>query len=214
MVRRLLRAGYNRLLRPHVPVKIGVRNGVAVRGPYRLFDQYDHEPDHKEGLIEPIRQHVRGKDDVIVIGGGWGVGSVVAAQQTDGHVLVYEGAREMVEHCRDTHRLNNATENVEIVYGVVGPAIDVWGDESTAEVVAPNELPETDVLVIDVEGAEEEIITTLSHWPRVIIVEIHGQHGADAETIETTLTNRGYTLSRSDAVSPWDGHYAVTARRD
>lgn len=63
---------YNQLIRPHIPHKIGVYNGVAVRRP-KLFDITDHFPDQKRVLSNAAIREIRFGDSVIEVGGGWGL---------------------------------------------------------------------------------------------------------------------------------------------
>ncbi|MDX1746311.1 MAG: hypothetical protein R3324_10265, partial [Halobacteriales archaeon] len=163
---------YNSLLRPHLPRKIAVYNGVPVRN-VKLLDTTDEFPDYEAPLVEAIRRRVRPGDAVTIVGGGLGVGSVVAARAAgiDGTVQTFEASESGCRLIRETLVLNRATDLVDLTHAIVGDAVDVHGPIDGAIELAPEDLPEGDVLVLDCEGAELGIMTGRDLSERVVVVE-------------------------------------------
>ena len=62
----------------------------------------------------------------------------------------------------------------------------------TVAVVAPEALPPCDVLELDCEGAEVEILSTMTIRPRVILTETHGLYGAPTPRVVELLGKIGY----------------------
>jgi hypothetical protein len=108
---------------------------------------------------------------VTIVGGGYGVSTVVAARHAEA-VTVYEGGAEWAMKVDQTASTNEVSDRVIVRNEVVGEANDVYG-ETMGNVIPPEQLPECDVLELDCEGAEEEIINDMGLSPRVIIVEMH-----------------------------------------
>lgn len=199
----LVRQVYNELLRPHLPRKLGLYNGVIARQP-RLFDATDHIPNYKDTFLTHVRDAVDAGETVVVIGGGKGIASVVAAEAVgnSGRVITYEASRSQAEICRETMALNEVSDVSTVEVSLVGPAKNVYGAD-TAAPLAVDELPEHDALVMDCEGAEKEIITALSEvdgrtMADSIVVETHSQFGAPLKTIVDCLSMAGYEVERTD----------------
>lgn len=185
-----VRPVYNKL-RPMLPRKIGMVNGVAARLP-RWFDLTDVYPE--DLLIDAIREKVRFDDTVVIVGGGHGASSVAAANQVgpNGSVLVFEAAIEQVHLVAETIQFNQVHDRAHVEHAVVGPAIDVWGSTGTAPRLDPCELPDCDVLVLDCEGAEVAILEGIAQQPRTIVVEYHRDKGAPFHEVKRVLRRRGY----------------------
>jgi hypothetical protein len=192
-VRSVVRALYNRTLRPHLPQKIGVYNGVAVRKP-RLFDLNDVVPGWEAELISHIEAQVESGDDIVVVGGGFGISSVVAAHQTgqEGSVIAYEAAAERYRKATETVKLNDVGEIVNLRHTLVGPDVAVKGTLSGASTVNPSNLPRCDVLILDCEGAETKIIDQLSFRPRVLVIETHSCFDAPTSEVRSLVEELGY----------------------
>jgi len=185
-----------------LPRRNSVYNGVDTRGA-RLFDsaipwRKRHKPNYESGIIKSLDAHTSQGDTVVVVGGGWGVTAVRAAELVGktGHIYVYEGAKEAVERVYETLTLNNIT-NVEVTHAVVGTAKQLRGKQADAAHLEPVELPECDVLELDCEGAELEILRKLTSRPESIIVETHGLHDASTEQVASILDKRGYEVVSS-----------------
>ena len=44
------------------------------------------------------------------------------------------------------------------------------------QTIAASKLPECDIMKIDTEGAEVEIVENLVNWPKIFLIEYHGEH--------------------------------------
>ena len=192
----LIKRLYNRLLRDHLPRKIGVYNGVPVRGP-KLLDRTDVHPEHEHGLVAATRAALSPGDDAVLIGGGFGTSAVHASDAVgpEGSVTVYEASRDMFECLTDTLSMNDCN-NVTARHAVVGQPGDIWGELGDADHVLPTGLPSCDVLQLDCEGAELDILAALDKWPPEIVVETHGVYGAPTDDVIELLEERGYTVGQ------------------
>lgn len=196
----LVQAVYNQVLRPTLPRKIAVFNGVAVREP-KLLDSFDHDPSYKAGLIAAVRHEVTDGDDVTIIGGGHGVSSITAARRTgtNGHVTVYEAGENWVQKVAATMALNDIPEDqYTIRHALVGPAVDVDGTMADAEKIQAADLKIGDVLEMDCEGAELDILEELSEeqCPRAVIVETHPEKGSETAFVRSALCNLGFCVEK------------------
>lgn len=193
-MKRVLRTLYNRLLRPYLPRKIAVYNGVPVRN-IKLLDQSDVYPTYEEALLEGIRQQVQADDEVVIVGGGLGVSTVVAARQCGpgGSVVTFEGSPERASLAGETLALSNLQERASIREAIVGPEIAVHGETGDVSTVSPEDLPDCDVLVLDCEGAELEILEEPPD-ARAIVVETHRFLDAPEEDVRALLDRHGYEV--------------------
>ena len=137
-------------------------------------------------------------DNVVIIGGGYGVTTVHAAKQTgeSGSVLVYEGG-EIANHIREICKLNSVEKIVTVKEAIVGEAIQIYegvGDQVSE--LSPSDLPRCDVLEMDCEGSELGIIQNLQIRPRVLIVELHPQNYESPNELPVSLIRKmGYLIS-------------------
>ncbi len=155
-------------------------------------------PGYEDALVQGLRQHVRRGDRIVIVGGGVGVTSTVAAKQagSEGHVWIYEGSEEMTSITRRTLAINDVEDNTEVRHTIVGEAISVRGEKAddTALYMDPGDLPECEVLELDCEGAETAILKGMQLQPRSVLVESHGIYGAPSDEVEQILINKGYKI--------------------
>ena len=205
---------YNTLIRPYTPKKIASFNGVPVRGVH-LLDATDEFPEYEAALLEGIRSRVESNDTVVVVGGGRGVSSVVAARQAapNGHVTTYEGGAERHSVARETAILSRVADSVSIEQGIVGSGIDIVGDGSDAIIVEPEDIPECDALVLDCEGAELEILESIDQRPQTIVVETHAFLDSPESAVRNKLDDLGYTVVNRGVELDEKGVYVLTAVR-
>lgn len=208
-----VRTVYNEAVRPYLPSKIAVFNTVAARR-VKLFDVTDEFPDYEATLIDSIRASVEPGDDVVIVGGGWGVSSVVAARRAgpDGSVTAYEPVPERISHIAETVALNGVEDRIEVFQALVGPGVKVDGDPSFADRIAPADLPDCDVLVLDCEGAEAAVLRNAEVTPRGIVVETHDCFGTPEAETRDALTELGYDVAERAADEPERGIYVLTAK--
>lgn len=208
--------GYTNYLRSFVPHACRLSyNGVLVnrtRKPLDFlirhdggWDHYTHNHSYESEINRRLRHHVRLGDDVVVVGGGLGTSTVVAARQAgdDGFVTTYEGAREMVENVLEAAELNGVDDVVEVNHAVVSQAISLRGDSGGADTVQPHELPDCDVLELDCEGAEIEVLEEMSIRPHTVIVETHGMHDTPPEEVKAALRRLEYDVRSQEVAENW-----------
>lgn len=189
-------------------------NGVPVRD-RALLDMTDEQPEYEGPLVRGIERTVRTGDSVVVVGGGRGVSTVVAARAVGppGDVRVYEGSREQYDRVEETLRLNRVADRVSVNFEVIGDAVSLWGEGKQAEISDPEELPSCDVLVLDCEGAEKQVVSDLTTPPSTVVVETHGELGVTPEDMVETLESRGYDVVDRETEVPERGIVILTARR-
>jgi hypothetical protein len=152
---------------------------------------------HSEGgEVESHKEYTNAGDTVVIIGGGRGVSAVHAARQagSDGSVIAYEGAEKYAKIIQETAELNNVSERIKINHALVGPTIDIAGNEGDADAVSPQDLPDCDVLEMDCEGAEQNILTSMQIRPRVIIIEMHPSKYPEVTSIFDDLKQMDYDI--------------------
>lgn len=196
----IVQIAYDRLVRPMLPRKIAVFNGVAVREP-KLLDHFDHDPNYKADLVTAVRREVKDGDNVTIIGGGHGISSVTATRQAgeNGHVTVYEAGEKWVQKVTATMALNDIPDNTYTIrHALVGPSVDVDGAMADAEQIRPCDLNVGDVLEMDCEGAELDILEGLSEGqcPRTVIVETHPSKGVETARVRTALHDLGFSVEK------------------
>lgn len=203
LLRQSTRFVYENGVRASLPRKTVTYNGVTVRAG-RFLDPLVHghsldKPEYEEAIVLAIRKHARRGDNVVIVGGGWGVSAVAAAKQVGkgGHVRVYEGAKEGVEHVRETTELNSCSDRVTVEHAIIGREVSLYSEAGNATVRAGSELPACDLLVLDCEGAENDILDALEVHPSSIVVETHGFLGTPEETVRKRLDNAGYAVRQS-----------------
>jgi len=189
-----IRKIYNHLIRPHLPRKIGVFNGIPLRKP-KLFDINDYFPDWEEGILRGIEEATSPGAKVIIIGGGWGGSTVKAAGLvgSKGSVIVYEGGMEQARLLKYNLIINEVVGNVEVINSVVGSPVNVYG-EKTGDIISPNELPQCDLLVLDCEGSELEIVSNIRNKPNDMVIEVHPKNGVSLVDMEELLESIGYEI--------------------
>lgn len=119
-------------------------------------------------------------DDIVIVGGGVGVTTVHASEQSEtGSVTVYEAGETHAALTEKTLELNQVPTEWVVHQAAVGPAHELYGYETPTSVdqVETTDLPDCDVLELDCEGSELSILQELGIRPRVIIVEIHPYKG-------------------------------------
>jgi hypothetical protein len=181
-------------------------NGVPVRR-RKAFEsaiswevQPDRDrPDYEGVLLQAIRENLDEGMDVVVVGGGWGVSSVVAANAVgpSGSVTTYEASPVMAERIERTVTLSGFGARASVRRFAVGEASRVWYPDHQVETVPASELPECDALVLDCEGAEIEILGTMTVAPEAIAVETHGCYDAPSSEVGEILRDLGYHIQES-----------------
>jgi Methyltransferase FkbM domain len=203
---RLFSYFYKNFIRPALPnssqilyagIPIGHRK-VGDQVLPKLYNSPDvsDAPSYEQALVTALKAHVASGDEVVIVGGGLGVTSVIAALAAaeTGHVKCFEGDLHGVDAVRRVARLNGVLEHITAYYAVVGQAIGVYGRAVATKIVHPSELPSCDFLELDCEGAEIGILRDMTIQPRTIAVETHGFLGAPTGAVRELLESRGYRV--------------------
>lgn len=183
---------YNSTIRGYLPKGVQIYNGIPAKGG-RVLDSTIQRRGYKQGSIRQLRERVRAGDEVIVVGGGFGITPAVAARQ-GAHVTCYEAGEEYAEIVRETAYLNTVEDRINVIHASVGPVFSGLGDGVDRKGIDPSEMPEADVIELDCEGAEGEILYGLDFHPRVAIVEAHPQHGVIPQSVEEWFDERDYEI--------------------
>ncbi len=198
-------------------VRTRVMNGVAVPSVDPEADR-DCYPDHEHASISSLRHLTRRGDSVVVVGGGWGASTVVAARMThsEGDVTTFEPSSEMVRTIARTIEVNNVSELVTVEHASIGPVREEnerYFGAADGEQLPPTAVPECDVLELDCDGAEVAILEALGVRPRVVIVEVHPLIGCATGDVKSALGELGYEVV-DEGVAGMDGGLPVlTATR-
>lgn len=157
------------------------------------WEQAADRDGYESALVDGLRKHVSPGDSVVIVGAGLGVTATVAAQQ-GATVTAYEASSTRVEQARETARMNNVADRVDVQHAAVGPAENVNGSPEGAAHIPPGDLPACDILELDCEGAEKAILPALTEKPRRILVETHGCFGSPTAACRDRLTEMGYEI--------------------
>lgn len=196
---RLLHQVYKRVIRFALPTAdpilyAGIPVGHRKTGDARFSRDFDDAPGYEQALVEALKVNIRPGDRVVIVGGGLGVTSVIAATAVGaaGHVDCYEGDRRGVTGIGRVARLNVVADRITAHHAIVGEAIAVSGNAAAARAVRPCDLPDCDLLELDCEGSEIGILNDMVIRPGVILVETHGFLGAPTGSVRAILEARGY----------------------
>lgn len=186
----MIQKAYDTLVRPFLPRKIGSFNGVPVRRP-KLFDQTDVRPGWEATFIDAVQTVVQPGDAVVELGGGLGVSAVYAARATgeQGTVHVFDPSEEAVSYIEETADLSRVADRVSVTNAGVGEVKESFLDDVVSESknIDPTELPDCDVLLMDCEGAELDIVKSMTIRPRHIVIETHPYLGAPTDDVVESL---------------------------
>lgn len=199
-----------------IPIGTGKTTVLDPLLPWDTPDRND-SPEYEEELLSALKEEVDTGDKVMIIGGGKGVSSVVAAQETgeSGEVVVYEGSDHWYEVINETLKINDVAEWCNVIHAIVSEDVGVYTDRKSQTIVEPDELPECDVLEMDCEGAEISILKGLEIRPETVIVESHGQLDSPTKDVKKTLISIGYEIVEIDPISNenYDDMKIITAKR-
>lgn len=128
-----------------------VRNGVET-GNKKMFDgvvpdnwgEKVNKPNYEGALVELHKRHTEQNDHVVIIGGGYGVTAITAADQvTDsGKVEVFESNPNHIANLSDTVSRYDKQSYCTIHNTLVGPAAHTFGEIEKASKIDPSSLPD------------------------------------------------------------------------
>jgi hypothetical protein len=196
---RLFHQVYKKVIRPALPIAdpilyAGIPVGHRKVGDARFSRDFNDAPGYEQALVTALKANVGPGDRVVIVGGGLGVTSVIAATAAgaSGHVDCYEGDRRGMTRIRQVARLNVVSDRITAHHAIVGKAIAVSGNAAAARSILPCDMPDCDVLELDCEGSEIGILSDMVIRPGVILVETHGFLGAPTDWVRAILEARGY----------------------
>lgn len=165
-------------------------NGIDVRT-YKISNGRKR-PDFEEPMAGAVRENVELGCNVVVVGGGHGVTSTIAAM-SGAEVTVFETSPYWADVCSSTHSMNGVKQSVDVVNAIIGHEVEAWGFTKGVDTMHPDNLPKCNWLVLDCEGAEHEILEDMSHRPHRLSVETHEPHSSP-ESMSDTLCLMGYEI--------------------
>lgn len=195
------------------PTGFATRNGVKVQR-RRLFDDrlpsanWYNAPDvpgYEQAIVDHHERTTEPGDDVVIVGGGYGVSMVAAARAVEptGSVVVYEASERQVSLLDRIAAWNDVAEVCDVRAALVAHDVNVYPGSVADRRVDPADIEPCDVLELDCEGAEERILPALSIRPDRIVLELHPNlMDGDATRIVSELVTSGY---RIDQMSGHDG---------
>lgn len=198
---------YDDLLREQLPRRPQTLKGVTVPDQAGLLDRTLFREDHEPALIDGIHRVVEPGDSVLVLGAGRGVSCVHAAiwAGQHGYVEGYEASGEMYRIAQTTieHAPTPCTITVHHqAVGEVTPGSEARFGPADGGHVDPETLPDYDVLVCDIEGAEPDVLAAMV-LPDRVIVEAHPHLGAPLDVVADELADAGIeTTDISDGYEP------------
>lgn len=164
-------------------------NGVDVPIEIKSIDKYipfyqpayptTDDPFYEYTEAEAIRTYAKEGDDVVVIGGGLGVTSVIASRVTGGNVTVFEQSPSTYRILKRTINANECSDDVTLRCAAIGEASEsnlTHQNLSKINKISPMQLPEADVYEIDCEGAETTILRTMEAKPPTLLIETHNNN--------------------------------------
>jgi hypothetical protein len=201
-----IRHVYKNSVRPHLPKSTVKYSGIEVPAGCALDRfipgmDFGDRPLYEGALVELHQEYTTRDDDVVIVGGGWGVTAVVAAKEAgeNGKVTIFEGAKNQLDNIVETSEFHDVYDRIDIRHAIVGPKISLRGSaKSEVAHVDPEDLPACDVLELDCEGSEIEILERLDIRPRIIFVESHGHLGAPSDLIQDKLESMSYRVISKD----------------
>jgi hypothetical protein len=198
----VLRAAYVSRLRPYLPDTYLVYNGVKVPG--KRLDEVcpfavGSRPDYEYGIVSALEETVQHGDEVVIIGGGWGVSAVTAARLAGrkGKVVVYEGSKKYFQNIKKTAKLNGVKKRLNVYHRIVGKIVKLKEGKKSNKTVDPKKLKKCDVLELDCEGAEKCIVEEMKISPKFLIVESHGHRNSPSKKIKDKMSSKPYKLISS-----------------
>jgi hypothetical protein len=180
-----------------------------------LSNQFE---EYEAGLCKSIRNYVSSGDTVVIVGGGLGVSSIVAANYvgTDGVVHTYEASDTQYNKINATVSHNKADDRINLNHSYVSEvnkaSVKKYGSSGNATFVPAKDLPNCNVLELDCEGAEINILESMTIRPEIIVVETHGHLGSIKPDIKEILNELEYEIIEEEAENENEGIYILTAK--
>jgi hypothetical protein len=172
-------------------------------------DSYEAE------FIDAIEDATTSGDDVVIVGGGFGIPTIAAIKCVgkSGTVTTYEAAEHQVDCLKETISQVELSNEPDIYHRIVGEKVSTRGKVGAARLIPPEELPDCDILALDCEGAEVEILRELTIRPNFIVVETHANYDAPEDVVLSLLDDLGYEVLNRDPEIEERGIIIIMSRR-
>lgn len=187
---------YNRLLRPRLPEQLATVGDITIRRG-RALDATDRFDSYEQELRETIPETVRPGDGVLIVGGGFGVSTVVAARAAgpSGRIRVIEPVADNIRRIREAVDRNHAPAAVTVDHAAIGEvvqeSVDRFGAADGDQLTPADVDLDVDVLVMDAEGAERYLLPEReADLPSRMVIETHDFDGSDWRTDHSTIPGR------------------------
>jgi hypothetical protein len=211
---RAFSAFHKSYIRDHLPpTRVVTLNGVEVKhdrplDKYSLFVNSGDNPEYERILVSYIRFYAEAGDTAVVVGGGWGVSAVVTARQVgdSGHVHTYEAGQKQAKFASETVERNNVGGWCDVYHAAVGSTVGAFNAPKNADHISGQDLPDADLLIVDCDGAEFQVLESISNAPERLIVEHHAVDNSSGEIVveyqpdrvEEKLLDMGYSVKESN----------------
>lgn len=206
----VFQSGYKRYIRPKLSKnRHGVLNGITVGcETVPLLDKLigvGYDKNYESNYISQIRKFVTQGSDIGIVGGGWGVSTVVAANQTGSHgsIDVFEASLSETKKVKRTCEINGLQNQVTVHHAVVGDVYSLRGTENKggASTISLPQLQKYDILMLDCDGCEMDLLSNICELdeskPNKLIIEHHGVADCvsyDPDKVKNYLYDGGYTI--------------------
>lgn len=159
----------------------------------KLFSTEILSYNYESAILQSISHEVSFGDNVVVVGGGHGISAALSYKMSGKKVTVFEASKERVLSIKNAAKVSDS--DFQIFHELVGEEVSVSGEIDSAGHRRPEDLPECDVLELDVEGSEASILSNLETRPEIIIVETHGVYNSPTEKVERKLNELDYEIT-------------------
>ena len=191
------------------PTAVVTLNSVEVKHDrpldrYSLFVNSGDNPEYERVLISYIESYAETGDTAVIVGGGWGVSTVVTAREVGhtGHVHTYEVGQKQARFASETVKRNDVADWCDIHHSAVSPTVNAFNPPKDANHITGQELPDSDILIVDCDGAEFQVLESIDNNPERLIVEHHAVDNSSGEIVveyqpdrvEEKLLDMGYSL--------------------
>lgn len=212
---------YHATVRPSLPRRLTVVGGgpddpddpIVVRKA-RMLDLDDEQPHHERTERRAIHRVVEDGDHVVVMGAGFGATTITAARAAGptGSVEVWEAVSELTRITEEAIEINQPPADITVNNAIVGHLTAASRERfGRGEAQRPPEsVPTADVWVIDVEGAEQHILSDGTPPDRVVC-EVHPDE-VDADAVHEMLPGDHTVHAKEPGgkSSPDDATYIAT----
>ena len=183
-------------MKHHLPKRVGCYEQVAVKKlPWMDTDQ---SRPHESLLCKGIDDVVIPGDFVLLLGTGVGVSTVHASVMAgkNGQVIAIDAAEESIKKTKETIEYNLTPAPIKLQRAIIDTISESsrerYGNGDGADKINVNSLPDCDALIMDIEGAEKNVLSDMRTKPRAIVVESHGFLNAPTDWVVDNLEKRGY----------------------